>query len=73
MPTVQQSISSRTVSNTDSSLAQQALLSVFRGRLQDKRDGDTAIERCEVFVQDEADKTECRLVVKMICRHGKGA
>ncbi len=48
----------------------QALLSVFRGRLLDKRDGDTAVERCEVYVQDHSEKGDCRLVVKMVCRHG---
>ena len=28
------------------------------------------MERCEVSIQDRPDKTECRLVVKMVCRHG---
>ncbi len=48
----------------------QALLSVFKGRLGDVRDKDTAVERCECYIQDEPDKTECRLIVKMVCRHG---
>ncbi|KAI9798917.1 MAG: hypothetical protein M1825_004930 [Sarcosagium campestre] len=47
-----------------------ALLAVFRGRVHDVRDKDTAIERCELSIQDRPDKTECRIVVKMICRHG---
>jgi cell cycle checkpoint control protein RAD9A len=48
----------------------QALLSVFKSRISDVRDKDTAVERCECYIQDQPDKTECRLVVKMICRHG---
>ena len=48
----------------------QALLSVFKGRLGDVRDKDTAVERCECYIQDQPDKTECRLIVKMVCRHG---
>ncbi len=48
----------------------QALLSVFKGRLGDVRDKDTAVERCEGYIQDQPDKTECRLIVKMVCRHG---
>ena len=48
----------------------QALLSVFKGRVGDMRDKDTAVERCECYVQDQPNKTECRLIVKMICRHG---
>ncbi|MCJ1464171.1 hypothetical protein MMC07_002784 [Pseudocyphellaria aurata] len=47
-----------------------ALLSVFRSRLIDARERDAAVERCEVCIQDQPDKPECRLVVKMICRHG---
>jgi len=37
----------------------------------DARDRDTSIEKCEINIQDHPDKTECRLVVKMICRHGR--
>lgn len=48
----------------------QALLSVFKGRLGDVRDKDTAVERCECYIQDHPDTTECRLIVKMVCRHG---
>lgn len=49
----------------------EALLSVFKGRLLDARDKDAAIERCEVSVEERADKTECRLMVRMICRYGR--
>ena len=28
------------------------------------------MERCECYIQDQPDKTECRLIVKMVCRHG---
>ncbi|KAI9845388.1 MAG: hypothetical protein M1838_001743 [Thelocarpon superellum] len=47
-----------------------ALLSVFKGRLLDARDRDTAIERCELSIQDRPGVAECRLLVKMMCRHG---
>jgi cell cycle checkpoint control protein RAD9A len=49
----------------------EALLSVFKGRLLDARDKDAAIERCEVSIEERADKTECRLMVRMICRYGR--
>ena len=48
----------------------QALLSVFKGRLGDVKDKDTAVERCECHIQEQPDKSECRLIVKMVCRHG---
>lgn len=48
----------------------EALLSVFKGRLIDAREKDTAIESCEVSIQESPEKAECRLVVRMICRHG---
>ncbi|CAD6579613.1 MAG: hypothetical protein ASARMPRED_009203 [Alectoria sarmentosa] len=51
-------------------LYNKALLSVFKGRLDDVRDKDTAVERCECHIQDQHDKTECRLIIKMVCRHG---
>ncbi|EEH20637.2 hypothetical protein PABG_02868 [Paracoccidioides brasiliensis Pb03] len=47
-----------------------ALLSVFRGRVSDFKDRETAIERCEVQFQDSPDETECRFIIRMICRHG---
>ena len=28
------------------------------------------MERCDVSIQDQPDKTECRLIVKMLCKHG---
>ena len=39
--------------------------------MMDTREKDTSIERCEVSVQDRPDKIECRLIIKMICRHGR--
>ncbi|EFQ98269.1 DNA repair protein rad9 [Nannizzia gypsea CBS 118893] len=47
-----------------------ALLSVFKGRAVDFKDKDTAIERCEAQLLDSPDEIECRLIVKMICKHG---
>ncbi|KAI9703998.1 MAG: hypothetical protein M1820_005619 [Bogoriella megaspora] len=47
-----------------------ALSSVFKARLADPRAGDTAIERCDVAVQDQPDKVQCRLIVTLHCRHG---
>lgn len=34
------------------------------------REKETAAERCEVAIQDDIDNTKCRIVVKMICKHG---
>lgn len=48
----------------------QALQSVFKGRTTDSRGRETAIERCDVSIQDQPDKTECRLIVKMKSKHG---
>ncbi|KAL2872383.1 putative DNA repair protein rad9 [Aspergillus lucknowensis] len=45
------------------------LLPVFRGRTGG-RGRDTAVERCELAVQDDLDETECRLVIKMMCGLG---
>jgi cell cycle checkpoint control protein RAD9A len=47
-----------------------ALQSVFKGRTIDIRGRETTVERCDVSIQDQPDKTECRLLVKMISRHG---
>jgi cell cycle checkpoint control protein RAD9A len=44
---------------------------VFKSRISDPRGGDTSIDRCEVSVEDKPNKVQCRLVVKMVCRHGK--
>lgn len=48
----------------------QALLSVFRRRLADTRERDGALERCEFELQAHPDQTECRLVFRLICKHG---
>lgn len=50
-----------------------ALLSVFKSRITDSRGGDTAIERCDVSIEDQPNKVQCRLIVKMICRLGMSA
>jgi len=39
--------------------------------LLDAKERDAAIERCEVSIEERANKAECRLMVKMICRHGR--
>ena len=38
--------------------------------MSDARGRETAISRCDVSIQDQPDKTECRLIVKMVHRHG---
>lgn len=48
----------------------QALLSIFKRRLADSKDKDAGLERCEVELQARADQTRCRLLIRMICRHG---
>jgi cell cycle checkpoint control protein RAD9A len=48
----------------------QALLSIFKKRMTDGRERDTALEQCEVDLQAKPYQTECRLIIKMICRHG---
>jgi cell cycle checkpoint control protein RAD9A len=45
-------------------------LSVFKGRAGDP-ERDTAIERCDVSVEDGEGKAKSRFVVRIICRHGK--
>ncbi|KAJ4349896.1 uncharacterized protein N0V89_008516 [Didymosphaeria variabile] len=52
------------------SMYTKALLSVFKGRLYDPLGRDGAIDRCEVSVQDRADETQCRFIVKMVCNQG---
>jgi cell cycle checkpoint control protein RAD9A len=47
-----------------------ALLSVFKGRLYDPLGRAGAIDRCEVSVQDRAEETQCRFIVKMVCNQG---
>ncbi|KAK6388050.1 hypothetical protein LTR65_008216 [Meristemomyces frigidus] len=51
-------------------LLNKALQSVFKGRSRDAGGRETAIERCDVSIQDQPDRTECRLIVKMLCKHG---
>ncbi|KAF2097221.1 hypothetical protein NA57DRAFT_77475 [Rhizodiscina lignyota] len=51
-------------------ITSKALLSVFKGRLFDPRKGDTAIDRCEVSLQDRPNQAQCRLIIKMICDQG---
>ncbi|SMQ47252.1 unnamed protein product [Zymoseptoria tritici ST99CH_1A5] len=51
-------------------LFNKALQSVFKGRTTDVRGRETTVERCDVSIQDQPDKTECRLIVKMLSRHG---
>lgn len=51
-------------------LFNRALQSVFKGRLPDPRGREAGIERCHVSIQDQENKTECRLVVKMLAKHG---
>jgi len=49
-----------------------ALLSVFKSRgLDPSREKDTAVEKCEVTIEDGHDKAQCRMVIRMICRHGE--
>jgi len=48
-----------------------ALLSAFKARLFDPRNRDSAIERCDVAIEEQPDKTECRLIIKMVCKYGK--
>ena len=53
-------------------MSTKALQSVFKGRANDSRGRESTVERCDVSVLDRPDKTECRLVVKMLCKHGRG-
>ncbi|KAH8683364.1 Rad9-domain-containing protein [Tricladium varicosporioides] len=47
-----------------------ALLSVFKGRIGDQtRERETAIERCDVSVED-GEGAKSRFVIKIICKHG---
>nr|POF13323.1 dna repair protein rad9 [Quercus suber] len=50
-------------------LSNRALQAVFRGRASDGRSRESIVERCDVSVQDQLDKVECRLVVKLFCKH----
>ncbi|GAM90518.1 hypothetical protein ANO11243_085620 [Dothideomycetidae sp. 11243] len=46
------------------------LLSAFRSRLAENRNADVPIERCDISIEEEADVTECRIGVAIICKHG---
>lgn len=52
------------------SIPNKALISVFKARITDARGRETAIDRCEVNVQDQADQMQCRFIIRMICNHG---
>ncbi|PVI07398.1 hypothetical protein DM02DRAFT_608944 [Periconia macrospinosa] len=52
------------------SMYTKALLSVFKGRLYDPSGRAGAISRCEVSVQDRAEETQCRFIIKMVCNQG---
>ncbi|KAG0648557.1 DNA repair rad9 [Hyphodiscus hymeniophilus] len=48
-----------------------ALLSVFKGRVVDPtREKDTAVERCDVSIEDGEGETKSRFIIKIVCRHG---
>ncbi|KAI6811627.1 Rad9-domain-containing protein [Hortaea werneckii] len=51
-------------------LLNKALQSVFKGRASEARGRESPIERCDVTIQEQPDRTECRLVIKMISKHG---
>ena len=36
----------------------------------DGRGRDSMIDRCDVTIQDQPDKTECRIIMKLLCKHG---
>lgn len=49
----------------------QSLLSVFKGRVVDPtREKDTAVERCDVSIEDGEGNTQSRFIIKIMCRHG---
>lgn len=65
------SIRSRSQDKFNCRIYNKALLSVFKGRVVDpSRERDTAVERCDVAVEDGEGKAESRFVIKIICRHG---
>ncbi|KAJ9499715.1 hypothetical protein H2202_004705 [Exophiala xenobiotica] len=47
-----------------------ALLSIFKRRLADQRDRDTALQTCECELQANPDQAECRLIFRLNCRQG---
>lgn len=49
----------------------QALLSVFKGRIIDPTgERETAVERCDVSVEDGEGTAKSRFIIKIVCRHG---
>lgn len=49
-----------------------ALLSAFKGRVSDPlKERDTAIERCDASIEDGKTGTKSRLIIKMVCKHGR--
>jgi len=48
----------------------EALLSIFKKRLVDNREKETALERCEFELQAKPDQTKCRLIVRLFCQYG---
>ena len=48
----------------------QALAAIFRRRLAETRDKESALERCDFELQARPDQTECRLIFKLICKQG---
>lgn len=50
----------------------QALLSVFKSRVGDPmREKDTAVEKCDVSIEDGEGKAKSRFIIKIMCRHGE--
>ncbi|KAI6714962.1 hypothetical protein JHW43_002469 [Diplocarpon mali] len=48
-----------------------ALLSIFKGRAVDAtREKDTAVEKCDIAIEDGGGKAKSRFVIKITCRHG---
>lgn len=43
---------------------------MFKGRASDSRGRESSVERCDVSIQDQPDRADCRLIVKMLCKHG---
>jgi cell cycle checkpoint control protein RAD9A len=48
-----------------------ALVSIFKGRALDpSKEKGTAIEKCEVSVEDGEGKARSRFIVKLVCKNG---
>lgn len=48
-----------------------AFFSIFKTRGVDVRDQETGIERCDISLHGDGEETECRLIAKLTCLHGK--